>query len=252
MPGARADGDEALHRVRVLPQHLLRHDDPVAVEIEADVGIVDEADVVRGDARFQQTEIHRRIETKDRAYVAARQHGLAQLQADHVPGHRCGIEAGCLREGGEQPVGAVVGGGTDLLAGEISGLGDTGLLQGGDTERAAIVDHVDAADGRARILDVELGHRIDVADAEVVDAGANPRHRLAGAARGIELAVEAGVAVPAQAVGKEKGGGRSVKGRGQREADAGRGARAMRAQHHGHRQRHGNQCAHHRAARGVF
>ena len=135
---------------------------------------------------------------------------LAQLrrQVDMVDARS--VEPDLLGEGGKQAERGVEHRRAELLAGEVGRLGDPALLQRMHAEGREIIDHEDAEDFLAGILDVVLDQRVQVGEADVVGAGRDALHGAGRALAGVHRHVQPLGLVVALLEGDEEGRGRPL------------------------------------------
>ena len=181
--------EEGAHGLGLFGNQLGAGDDDVAVQLHAVRGIGQDHHVLALDAARLQVQQAGEGVAGHGVQVAAHQHGLAQRRVHGGPLHLA--HAVGLRKDGEGAAAGIKDGRTQLLAGQIGGLGDAGFLQRHDRGRRGVVDHHDGhrLDGGVRVVGVEFHQRSQVGKAQVVRARG---HALdgAGAAGGLHIHIQ--------------------------------------------------------------
>ena len=171
---------------------LARDDDGVGVKVHAVVAEFDEAQVLVGvDADQPGAEADGGDVAEHAVDLALHQHLLAQVRL-HVDDLDLGaVDLGRRAQRRKQLQRAVIGRTAELAADEIRRRLDRAVGLDRDREGRAVVEHEDADRRLVRLLGRELDQRVDVAEAHVIGAVGDLRHRRAGTVALIEGDVEA-------------------------------------------------------------
>ena len=204
-PGPRDGQRDPAHQVRILFDHRGVRNQRIAPEVEAEIGEIEQRDILELQPGLHQVEDDGVVEADDGIDLALDQHGVAQLDVDRGAVDRLDIDL-VEREQCRQ----------DLRAGIHAAGADAGadhLLQGLDRlaleaehDGGKAVEH--GHDELRRFLRVargELDQRAEIGEAERMRAGGDARDRLDRSARAVHGDVDALVAEnPALGAEKER------------------------------------------------